>query len=180
MKRDAFLEPPDLLAEKLVLHGYLADDRRQPGVLVILRTALARLEGALRPRQEAVAPFGQPVRRNADVAGDGLQALAADEQLDGGGLALHRKPALAPVFGGSGPVGAPTGPEPPPHERSSGLVKTWSFLSVAKASIPSQEIGSHYSCAWSEAPLAAVSSGYVRIFQTGLRRDPVFSMVPSF
>ena len=38
----------------------------------------------------------------------------------------------------------PTGPEPPPHARSSGLVETWSFLSVAKASIPCQEIGSHY------------------------------------
>lgn len=34
--------------------------------------------------------------------------------------------------------------EPLPHARSSGLVKTWCFLSVAKASIPSQEIGSHY------------------------------------
>ena len=38
------------------------------------------------------------------------------------------------------------GPEPPPpHARSSGLVETWCFLSVAKASIPCQEIGSHYS-----------------------------------
>ena len=33
---------------------------------------------------------------------------------------------------------------PAPHARSSGLVETWSFLSVAKASIPCQEIGSHY------------------------------------
>ena len=130
MKRDAFLEPPDLPAEKLDLHGLLPDDCRQTGVLVILRTALARLEGVLRPRQEAVAPFGQPVRRNADVAGDGLQALSADEPLDGGRLLLRRKPALAP--------------EPLPHARFSGLVETWSFLSVAKASIPCQEIASQY------------------------------------
>ena len=90
MKRDAFLEPPDLLAHKLILHGCLADDRRQPGDFVILRTALTCLEGVLRSRQEAVALFGQPVRRNAEVAGDGLQALSADEPLDSGRLPLRR------------------------------------------------------------------------------------------
>ena len=37
-----------------------------------------------------------------------------------------------------------TAAEMPPHARSSGLVETWCFLSVAKASIPFQEIGSHY------------------------------------
>ena len=97
IKRDAVLEPPDLLAEKRVLQGCLAGDCRQPGALVILRAALARREGFFRSGQEAVAPLGQPVRRNADVAGDGFQALSADEPLDCGGLAL--------VFGGSGPVG---------------------------------------------------------------------------
>ena len=37
-----------------------------------------------------------------------------------------------------------TAAEPPPHARSSVLVETWCFLSVAKASIPSQELESHY------------------------------------
>ena len=98
MKRDAFLEPSDLLAEKLVLHGCLADDRRQPGDFVILLAALARLEGVLRSRQEAVAPLGQPVRRNAEVGGDGVQALSADEPLDGGRLPLRRLSAARKVF----------------------------------------------------------------------------------
>ena len=65
------------------------------------------------------------MRWNAEVPGDSLQALSADEPLDGGRLPLRRKP------------------EPPPHARSSDLVETWSFLSVAKARIPCQEIGSH-------------------------------------
>ena len=145
MKRDTVLRPPDLLAEKLVLHGCLADDRRQPGDFIILRAALACLEGTFRPRQEAVASFGQPVRRNADVAGDGFQTLSADEPLDGGGLARHRKPALAPVFGGSGPAGSRRlGRSRRRSARSSSLIDPWCFLPVAKASMPCQEIGSHY------------------------------------
>ena len=68
------------------------------------QATLALNESALSHRAEAVTPLGQPVRRNADVAGDGLQALSADEPLDGGRLLLRRKPALAPAFGGSGPA----------------------------------------------------------------------------
>ena len=69
MKTDLVLKPPALLPEKPVLHGCLPDDRREPGDLVILRAALTCHEGDLRHRQEAVAPFGQPVRRNAEVTG---------------------------------------------------------------------------------------------------------------
>ena len=71
-----------------------------------LRATIPLIEIILRSTEGVVAPLGQPVCENAQIAGDGLQALSADEPLDGGDLALRRKPALAPVFGGSGPVGA--------------------------------------------------------------------------
>ena len=54
------------------------------------------------------------MRRNAEVPGDGLESLSAEERLDGGSLALRRKPVLAICC----------------------------FLSVARASIPYQAIGS--------------------------------------
>ena len=78
----------------------------------------------------------------AEIHGDDLQALSADESLDGGGLVLRHKPALARVFGGSGPVGARRRGR---SRRTQGLL-VWlihgAFLSVDKASIPCQEIGS--------------------------------------
>ena len=71
-----------------------------------LRVTLPLIEITLRSTEGVAAPLGQPVCENAQIAGDGLQPLSADEPLEGGGLALRRKPAPAPVFGGSGPVGA--------------------------------------------------------------------------
>ena len=89
MKRDLVLKSPDFLPEKFVLHSWLLDDRRQPGSLVILRAILACPEGALRSRQEVVSPFGDHVRWNAEVPGDSLQSLSADEPSDGGGVGLQ-------------------------------------------------------------------------------------------
>ena len=65
-----------------------------------------------------------------------------DEPLDGGRHVLRQKPMLAPVLSGSGPIGSSDmGPEP--HPWSCCLLDTCCFLSVDKASIPCQEIGSH-------------------------------------
>lgn len=97
MKRDAVLEPPNLLPEGHVLRGGLPDDCRQPGALVILRTSLACREGVFRSGQ-------------------------------GSGCATRTACA----------------PEPPPHTRSCALFETCCFLSVAKASMPCQEIGPHF------------------------------------
>ena len=55
-----------------------------------LRATLALNKSTLSCAEEGVAPRRQPVRGNAEVPGDGLQALSADEPLDGGRLALRR------------------------------------------------------------------------------------------
>lgn len=64
-----------------------------------------------------------------------------DEPLDGGRHVLRQKPMLAPVLGGPGLIGgSDMGPEPPAW--SCCLLDTCCFLSVDKAIIPCQEIGS--------------------------------------
>ena len=51
---------------------------------------LACREGAFRSGQEGGALLGQPVRGNAEVSGDGIEALSVDEPLDDGRLARCR------------------------------------------------------------------------------------------
>ena len=91
------------------------------------RATLALNEIALRSGAEAITPLGQPVCGNAEIPGDGFEALSADEPLESGRLALHRFLA-APAL----------------RKWSNVRFETWCFLSVVKASIPCQEIGSHY------------------------------------
>ena len=77
--------------------------------------------------------------------------------LNGGGLARRRRRA-------------PKGPEP--HARSSGLVETWCFLSVAKASIPRQEMALIYLSAQSGSDSAkpARNGNFTFLFRDQERR----------
>lgn len=54
------------------------------------RATLALNESALSSGAEAVTPLGQPVCGNAEILGEGFEALSTDEPLESGRLALHR------------------------------------------------------------------------------------------
>ena len=80
------------------------------------RASLALNESALSSGAEAVTPPGQPVCGNAEIPENGLQALYRREP------ARRWRPYTA-------------------RTRLCGLFGTCCFLSVAKSSIPCQEIG---------------------------------------
>ena len=100
------------------------DTNFNPGTGCGPGATLALNKSALSCTEEAVTPRRHIFGKHRD-----RERWPTDAPLDGDRLALRQ-------------FSAP--PAPSAHARSSSLVDTWCFLSVDKASIPCQKIGSHY------------------------------------
>jgi hypothetical protein len=94
----------DLLLQQLVGHGDLPELGLEAEQLLVAAVALALLHRRLRRDQGAVAPRAQAGDGDVELAGQGLERLAAQQAGDDGELAPRGEAALRPgtARGGAG------------------------------------------------------------------------------
>jgi len=110
-KRLFVLQPPDALAQQLLFHGQLSNDRLHPAALITqqIQIFLPDLEYRLSASQEGVAPGRQGGGSDGIFAAEGFQVGAAEQLEHGLGLALGRPATLATVAGLRDRFGRPPG-----------------------------------------------------------------------